>query len=649
VGQSPQEPRPQTLAGPSPSLDLMEGPAHAPGRLGRLMAMPGGARVSSLHLSNFKAFETFRINFPTNTLIVGPNNAGKSTVIAALRASARMLKLASSRPPEVSADDTGGAVLAYHLNPERTGLVEANLPHEFHNVDTRLKVQFSSKATIAAVWPKQPDESFYGSELDDEELDEKLFEDDERQPPFFYLTVHDQPQPRRPKEVRDSFPQLAAIPPLTPVEQTEVVLSEKYLRDSSETRLASRHFRNHLRLLQSQASSTHENRFHEFTQFAQPWVPEIELHSLRTRQVLGEGQEIDLFYTEPERRAQKEIAWAGDGVQVWLQLLLHLFRLQEADIIVLDEPDLYLHADLQRRLVKVLESTQAQTITASHSPEMLAEASRSSIIWVDKSRSGAVQAPKDEALADLSSSLGSQFNLRLAKALRAKTVLFVEGDDMKIIARLCQVAGTERLATESGVAVVPIGGFSNWEHIEPFKWIIDRFLLKSVTTFVVLDRDYRPPAAVAAVEARLTAIGIQPHVWSRKELESYLIEASLIARVSGASIDSVDAMLESICSGFKQSVFARALEEQRSFEIGPKSYGVSVTERFQKVFEKNWKNAKYRRIHTPPKELLHSVNSELQAAGFKTVSARSLASTISFGELDIEVIELLQRIEGSLD
>jgi len=47
--------------------------------------------VQSLDLRNFKAFERFTVNFRTASFLVGPNNAGKSTIIAALRACTYML------------------------------------------------------------------------------------------------------------------------------------------------------------------------------------------------------------------------------------------------------------------------------------------------------------------------------------------------------------------------------------------------------------------------------------------------------------------------------------------------------------------------------------------------------------------------------
>jgi len=51
---------------------------------------------------------------------------------------------------------------------------------------------------------------------------------------------------------------------------------------------------------------------------------------------------LDVFYQEADSRIPKELVWAGDGIQVWLQLLYHVYRVQNCETIVLDEPEVYL-------------------------------------------------------------------------------------------------------------------------------------------------------------------------------------------------------------------------------------------------------------------------------------------------------------------
>src|SRR5205823_1555341 len=122
--------------------------------------------------------------------------------------------------------------------------------------------------------------------------------------------------------------------------------------------------------------------------------------------------------------ATRELVWAGDGMQVYVQVLLHLFRNRAADVVVLDEPDVYLHADLQRRLLRLLTEMGTQAIIASHSTELVAEAPPESVVWIDRSRSVAIRAPSGPVLTELSSTIGSQFNLRLARVLRSRVALF---------------------------------------------------------------------------------------------------------------------------------------------------------------------------------------------------------------------------------
>jgi len=279
---------------------------------------------------------------------------------------------------------------------------------------------------------------------------------------------------------------------------------------------------------------------------------------------------------------------------------------------------------------------------------MLAEAARDAIVWVDKSRRQAVRAPKPEALESLASAIGSQFNVRLAKALRARTVLFVEGRDMKVIALLARAAGATKLSNETGLAVIPLEGFSNWEHIEPFKWFLDEFLIQSVKAFVVLDRDYRPQSAVDDINAKLTNLGIESHVWARKELESYLMAPAVIARLSGASLSDVEDALARLAESMRGQVFARALEEEQQHQVSAKRHRVSVTQAFSAEFDASWKEPTFRLKVCPPKDLLRGLNEFLSSEGHRPVSARSLARALRETDLDREVLDLLRSIEQTL-
>jgi hypothetical protein len=345
-----------------------------------------------------------------------------------MRVAAGLLRIATRRNPTDTFMDQKQQVLGYFLPEYPMGLDEANLRHEFRDVETRLSVRFRGGGTVVAVWPT-------GRSRD----------------PFFYLQ-QGRASINNIRQARDAFPLVGVVPILSPVEDQEELLTPKYVRENLDGRLASRHFRNQLVLLQDEIE---EDDLEAFLAFATPWIPEIKIRSLDRHR--GERNDIlDLYYVESGRRTEKEIVWAGDGIQIWLQLLLHIFRLRDHDVIVLDEPDVFLHPDLQRRLVRLLDSLPAQTITATHSSEVLVEAPPESVVWIDKTRKRSVSGPSPSALAGLSDAMGSGFSIRLARALRAKCALFVEGDDARILRHIASTIGAARVATETGIVVIPL-------------------------------------------------------------------------------------------------------------------------------------------------------------------------------------------------
>lgn len=587
--------------------------------------------ITRLHLKRFKAFQEFRVSFGAKTILVGPNSAGKSTIIASLRTSAAMVRYARARKPDGYRMDGANSWLAYDFDGGRFDLDEENLRYEFHNeADTRVQVAFEKGAQLTAFWPAEDLDADDDSEVSGI--------------PHYRLTLStrgERTQPRGPGEVKRMFPSLAVIPPLTPLDQRERLLEPGYVKANLSGRLSSRHFRNQLRLLDSQELG---DSWDSFMDFCSEWLPEVSLEQPALR--YGDPPELDIFYREG--RTPKELAWAGDGYQVFLQLLLHLFRNRGADTLILDEPDLYLHADLQRRLLQVLDSIGPQVILATHSSELLVEASSDSIVWVDKSRKRAVSTPDLVRLGELSRQIGTRFNLRLAKALRSSLALFVEGQDMRILQELAGAVGAERLRRERDLALIPIEGFSNWRRLEGFGWLVDKLLEGSIKGFIILDRDYHSDADLEEATKALGQSSLRCHIWQRKELENYLIVPSAIARLSGADSSWVEGVLDEVLREMKQLVLSRlqSYEIKAGRRLG--EHDVSILERVAVEFEESWDDEAFRVARAPGKKVLETVNRRLQEQGHRPVSSRALAKSIRSHELSPEMINVLLEVEGLL-
>ena len=75
-----------------------------------------------------------------------------------------------------------------------------------------------------------------------------------------------------------------------------------------------------------------------------------------------------------------EIAWMGHGLQMWLQTMWFISQCPNNAIVVLDEPDVYMHADLQRKLLRLVNPMFSQLIVATHSLEIIEEVTPDCII-----------------------------------------------------------------------------------------------------------------------------------------------------------------------------------------------------------------------------------------------------------------------------
>ncbi len=561
------------------------------------------------------------MTFKDASLLVGPNSAGKSTILTALRLAETCLRLAKRTRPNASNLHAGSYYVSYPVPTRDFAALNESVRHNFRDAETSVELSWRNGCKMRIVWPER-----------------RPYEDEPT--PFFYLLDANGNPPRTVAPVRANFSTIGVIPTLSPLEHEEPILETETVRKNLSTRLSSRHFRNQMRLLDQ------GGEWDEFIEFASPWLAGIYLRRPITRY---DTSSIDVFFTEAGNGSEKEIVWAGDGVQIWLQLLLHIYRSQDLPTLVLDEPEVFLHADLQRRLVRLLESLDAQIVLATHSTEVLTEADPDSIVWVDKTRRRAVRAPKESNLHGLNAALGSSFNLAMAKALRARGVIFVEGKDVRTLKRLSRTLGLGKISEDVSLAVVPMNGYSRWEHAEAFGWFLRNFLGNTVKALVLLDRDYRTDAQVEEVTARFENVNVHAHVWKKKELESYLIIPEAIARLAKCPVEDVQEIIDDVMTGMQNKVTSRLLAEKMVAERSTGRSVATINEDGLNDLATNWARSDFRYSICPPKEVMAGVNKELQNRKYKAVAFDTISKHAKVSEIHPEMVALLEKVERLAD
>jgi len=119
---------------------------------------------------------------------------------------------------------------------------------------------------------------------------------------------------------------------------------------------------------------------------------------------------------------------SGTGVAQVLAILYVVFTSDQPRIIVIDEPQSFLHPGAIRKLFEILNSyPQHQYIITTHSPTAVTAADPSTLFLVRKEAEESVVEPLDVSQTEQQSSLLKELGARLSDVFGADNVLWVEG------------------------------------------------------------------------------------------------------------------------------------------------------------------------------------------------------------------------------
>lgn len=567
--------------------------------------------ITRVEFLRFRGFARLRAELDPHAYIVGPNSAGKSTILEAIGICEQCLRVARRKTPSLTVRHNGNHVRGFPLRWSVDG-EDDPVRHEFGRDETRVSIYRSTGGSVHIVWPEETGENEEG---------------------FFYLDNETGPQPRTLAAVRALFPPVTIVPVVTPLDRVEEIKNLVYVEAKSISRLASRHFRNHLWAM------SRDGEWKAFKDFCELWIPEIELLDVSLD---AAANRIAVFYSETGSRVPKELAWAGDGIQIWVQLLWHLYRARASGTIVLDEPEVYLHPDLQRRLVRLLDGLPSQIILASHSGDVIAEAPRGGVLWVDRRLNSARRPKSQQSLSDLSASLGTSFNLTLARSMRARLVVATDSEDLRIIRLIARHIGASIVANEHTVSLVHLREVEAWSGANQLGETLRDVLPPNVRAVVLLQGGFRPDFVNAKIVRQLTAPDVTVSFWAKAELENYLLDPETIARLSGAAPEAVERELDEACHRLRE--LTRAAFTSAWVGAAAEGMGQDALMQAETSFDTMWLDATWRRARVRGTLVIGALNLWLEADGYRAISGYTLAKAIRPNALIPEVFHILHEI-----
>ena len=361
----------------------------------------------------------------------------------------------------------------------------------------------------------------------------------------------------------------------------------------------------------------------------------------------------------PEERIPREIFWAGFGFQVWCQMLTHLVQSRNKALFLIDEPDIYLDADLQRQLLALLRNLGPDILIATHSTEIISEAEADDIVLVSKKRKSARRIKRPSELSEVFAILGSTLNPVLTQLAKTRHAMFVEGKDFQILAKFARKLKAVPVANRTEFAVIPVEGFSP-ERIRNLKKGMETTLGGTIAAAAILDRDYRPAAECDFIVEECSAFCDVVTIHDRKEIENFLlcpaaIDRAAAKRVADRSRRSGKNVCFYPCSGEALDSFAAAkktyvasqyLAAYRKFARStlPSTDEACINEMGLRDFEERWSNQAQRIAMVPGKDALSCINQDLQARFSVSVTPTAIIDNMSDNDVPDSMKALMKTL-----
>ncbi len=361
----------------------------------------------------------------------------------------------------------------------------------------------------------------------------------------------------------------------------------------------------------------------------------------------------------PEERIPRELFWSGFGFQVWCQMLTHLIQSNNVSLFLIDEPDIYLHSELQRQLLGLLRNLGPDILIATHSTEIITEAETDDIIIVNKRRQSARRIKHPSQLEEVFELLGSNINPILTQLAKTRRVLFVEGKDYQILGKFARRMGAINIGNRSEFAVVPVGGFSP-DRIRDLKLGMETTLGTKITAAAILDRDYRSAAECDKIKSDCEEFCSFVSIHRSKEVENFLLIPAAMDRAAQDKVADrgrragtttvyspcAQNILQCFAETKRNYITAQCLAERRKFErknspgINETAISEVVLDEVNALWEQSWLAL------IPGKEALSLFNSHLQTEYGISVTSTAIIDAMRLPEIPSEVTSLVEMLKA---
>lgn len=368
-------------------------------------------------------------------------------------------------------------------------------------------------------------------------------------------------------------------------------------------------------------------------------------------------QYISVGYKESQRLKALDIFSAGTGFQQFVYLFGFIL-LEQPHLILLDEPDSYLHGHLQKALYNELArlvDDGKQILFATHSRDLIGCVEPENMLHLYDGKAERLRL--DYQVFNTLDALGSMENMQLVVLQQFRRVLMMEDkDDWEYLQAFGRVLIGERKMQEimKRLSVAYTYGNPCNKDMASFRKSLNALFTQkgaAVKMFVIADRDYFPHPKDLIAQLKQKDLNIEWHIWEQNEIENYLLTETILSRFIKA---------KSAASTIDETIFKTkldALVQDQKDEIEGRF--LKGFEGYSRKFEKRWDSSqalkeakKFLRQEwsenalswADAKQTYGALSGWLQQNAYEQVSTKKSLSKLEKEDLPLEMLQLMQRL-----
>lgn len=583
------------------------------------------SKVRSIEFRDYKSFSRFILSARERNVLVGPNNAGKSTALDAFRIAFDALRFAGRRNASLKTQSVHGVCSTWMVPVSAIQNDLRSCIHNFGDGPAQITIKLNNGNSFIITIPSDGDIECF--------------------------LVTDIAARKNTAFLRERFPlQLVIVPTLSPLEQNEELVLQETVERNRYGRLASRNFRNFW---------LHKSRedFSAFADLVELGWPGVKLSPPEVEH--GGPRPIVRMYFR-DRSNVREVQSAGFGFQVWMQTMMHLISADEDSTLILDEPDIYLHPDLQHRLLNLIGQRVGQYFVATHSTEIINTVEPGDVLILRPDSRGAKRIQGDTGYSDVYAAIGSSENAQFARLAKTKKVLYFEGKDARILSKIAKKQANADFISNANVTLMKTDGFANWSRVSTSSWVFENFFGFHIPVAAIFDRDYRCDDEVAEFLKDINTKETQCRVLPFKEIENILltekaIKAAVKKHTSRHLPENWEQKISDIFSSCFEEVKSKTLSSRIghriSYEVnkGSKKDIATVSAAEEEAFTKAWPNDEFKQKVVPGKAVFSSIAGSVQQQFGVTLTPARVIDELSIGDIHPEIFDILRDIQLHLD